>query len=244
MAKEKILVVDGKSRILKLLRRNLPKGDYPVKGVLGCQEALSEAMRNPPDLMVVDLMPQRKGGLDLCRELKSNPKTDHIPIIIVAAKGRDSDTVAGRRLGADGCLTRPLGPRVLQAAVGGILRKKDQQADIEGEVLNIDGLVINPLDRNVILNGAALRLTSIEFAILYFLGQRPGQALTRAEITRSVKGRDLHDTERSLDVQIAQLRRKLGGDARMIETVRGSGYRFTPNTQRRAEQGKRENPCC
>ena len=89
-----------------------------MKGVLGCEKALSEAIHNPPDLILVDLMPPRQGGLKLCRELKSNPKTDHIPIIILAAKGRDSDIVAGRRLGADGCLTRPLSPLVLQAVRG------------------------------------------------------------------------------------------------------------------------------
>jgi DNA-binding response OmpR family regulator len=244
MAKETILVVDGKSGILKLLRRNLPKDGYLVKGVLGCEKAVLEAIHNPPDLILVDLTPPGQGGLNVCRELKSNPKTGRISIIILAAKGRDSDIVAGRRLGADGCLTRPLSPRVLQAVVEGILRKKNQQPTIEGDVLNIDGLLINPLDHNVILNDAALRLTTIEFAVLYLLARRPGAVVARDEITRSVKGRDLHDTDRSLDVQISQLRRKLGGDAMMIETVRGMGYRFTPKAKSRTDRGKRENPCC
>jgi two-component system, OmpR family, alkaline phosphatase synthesis response regulator PhoP len=226
MAKETILVVDGESRILKLVRHNLPKGVYRVKGVLGCEKALSEAMHNPPDLMLVDLMPPGQGGLNLCRELKRNAGTGRIPVVILAAKGRDSDIVAGKRLGADGCLTRPLGHSVLRGVLEGILRKKDRQADIEGGVLNINGLVIDPLDHNVVLNGAALRLTPIEFAVLYLLAQRPGEALTRSQITRTIKGRGLHDTDRSLDVQMVQLRRKLGHAARLIETVRGVGYRF------------------
>jgi len=226
MEKETIIVVDGKSGVLKMLRRNLPREVCTVKGVFGCEKALLEAIHNPPDLILVDLTPPGQDGLNVCRELKSNPKTGHIPIVIVAAKGRDSDVVAGKRLGADGCLTRPLSPRVLQAVVEGALRKRDQPADIEGDILTINGLMINPLDHNVILKGKALRLTTIEFAVLYLLARKPGQVITRGEITRSVKGRDLHDTDRSLDVQISQLRRKLGEAAGMIETVRGAGYRF------------------
>ena len=226
MEKETIIVVDGKSVILKLLRRYLPRDVCTVKGVFGCEKVFSEVIHNPPDLILVDLTPPGQDGLSVCRELKSNPQTAHIPIIIAAAKGKDSDIVTGRRLGAEGCLTRPLSPRVLQTAVEGVLRKKNQQADIEGDILTINGLMINPLDHNVILNGTALRLTTIEFAVLDLLARRPGQVFTRDEITRSVKGRGLHDTDRSLDVQISQLRRKLGADARMIETVRGMGYRF------------------
>jgi len=226
MAKEKIFVVDSEPRILKLVKHNLPKGDYLVKGVLGSEKAISEAIYNRPDLILIDLKASSKGGLNVCRELKSNPITDHIPIIIIAAKGRDSDIVAGRRLGADNCLTRPLSTRLLQTVMEKILRKKDQHADIENGALNMDGLVIDPFDHKVILHGAVLRLTAIEFAILYFLAQRPGQVLTRDQITRAVKGRDLHDTDRSLDVQMVQLRRKLGDAAQLIETVRGMGYRF------------------
>jgi two-component system, OmpR family, alkaline phosphatase synthesis response regulator PhoP len=226
MEKETIIVVDGKSVILKLLRRYFPRDVCTVKGVFGCGKVLSEVIHNPPDLILVDLKPPGQDGFSVCRELKSNPQTARIPIIIAAAKGRDSDVVTGRLLGAAGCLTRPLSPRVLQTVVEGVLRKKNRQADIEGDVLTINGLMINPLDHNVILNGAALRLTTIEFAVLCLLARRPGHVFTRYQITRSVKGRNLHDTDRSLDVQISQLRRKLGADARMIETVRGMGYRF------------------
>ncbi len=226
MEKEKILIVDGESRIMRLVRHNLPEGDYFVKGVRGSEKAISEAIYNRPDLILIDLKASSRGGLNVCRELKSNPITDHIPIIIIAAKGRDSDVVAGRRLGADNCLTRPLSTRLLQAVMERILRNNGQHAD-EGDMVNIDGLVIDPFDHKVILHGAVLRLTGIEFAILHFLAQRPGQVLSRDQITRAVKGRDLHDTDRSLDVQMVQLRRKLGDAGQLIETVRGMGYRFT-----------------
>lgn len=226
MAKEKILVVDGESGILELVRNNFPKGVYQVDGALASEKALSEAICNQPDLVLVDLMSQGQGGLDICRKLKSNPETAHIPIIILAPKGEDSDIVSGLELGVDGYLHRPFSPRVLKAMVRAILRKKARQVDSENSVVNVDGLTIDPLSHNVILNGTALALTATEFAVLYFLARRPGRLLTRGEITRSVKGRDFQDADRSLDVQIVRLRRKLGDSATMIETVRGMGYRF------------------
>lgn len=226
MAKEKILVVDGESGILELVWQNLPKDAYQVKGVLGFKEALSEAIHNPPDLVLVDLVSQGREGLRICCELKTNPETGHIPVIILAAKGDDSDIVSGLEFGVDGFLHTPFSPRVLRAMVRSALRKKGQPAGAEGDVVKIDGLMIDPLSHDVILNGAALALTATEFAVLHLLARTPGRLLTRDQITRSVKGRDFQNTDRSLDVQIVQLRRKLGEAARMIETVRGMGYRF------------------
>jgi two-component system, OmpR family, alkaline phosphatase synthesis response regulator PhoP len=226
MAKEKILVVDGESGILELVSNNLPKDVYQVKGVLACEKALSEAIHNPPDLILVDLMPQGQSGLSTCRELKSNRKTDHIPIIIFTAKEKDSDIVTGLELGVDGYLNRPVSGRILKAMVRAVLRKKSQQADDEGGVVNRDGLMIDPLNHTAILHGAALSLTATEFALLHFLAQRPGNVSSRNQITRSVKGRNYPDTDRSIDVQIRALRRKLGDSGRLIETVRGIGYRF------------------
>jgi two-component system, OmpR family, alkaline phosphatase synthesis response regulator PhoP len=226
MAKEKILVVDGESDILEVVRHNLPKDAYQVKGVLACEKTLSEAIHNQPDLILVDLVPQGESGLSICRELKSNPETGHIPIIILAAKGEDSDVVTGLELGVDGYLHRPFSPRVLKAMVKAVLRKNGQRADIEGSVVNRDGLMIDPVSHNAALNGAALTLTATEFALLHLLAQKPGRVSSREEITRSVKGRDYPATDRSVDVQIMALRRKLGDSGSLIETVRGIGYRF------------------
>ncbi len=232
MTKERILIVDGESGILELVRDNFPRRLYRVKGVLSYGKALSEAVKYSPNLILIDLMAPRESGLNVCRELKNSPKTEHIPIIILAAKEDDSDIASKIRLEVDGWLARPISPHALQAAVEEILQTKSAQAD-ESYMLSISGLVINPLNREVMLNGAELKLTPIEFAILYLLARTPGQALTRDQITRSVKGRGLHETDRSLDVQMVQLRRKLGDAAQLIETVRGMGYRFRRSPEAR-----------
>jgi len=226
MEKKKILVVDGDSGILELVESNLPRDAYQVRGVFRPEQILAEATENPPDLVLLDLMPPGLGALSACRELKNNLETGHIPIVLLTAQGEDSDIVNGLDLGADGYLPRPFSPRVLAAMVRAVLRKGDQQEDFEGGEVNVDGLMINPLDHKVILKGTVLTLTATEFALLHFLARRPGRVFSRDQIMRSVKGRGYPATHRSVDVQVMGLRRKLGDARTLIETVRGVGYRF------------------
>lgn len=226
MARQKILVVDDEADILELVGYNLARDGYQVKGALTGEKALTEVADNPPDLILLDLMLPGVDGLDVCRKLKSNSKTSQIPIIMLTAKGEDADVVTGLELGADDYITKPFSPRVLLARVRAVLRRRQIQEDGEEVVVNIHGLSIDPARHEVILDRKPITLTATEFRLLHFLARRPGWVFTRDQIIGSVKGQDYPVTDRSVDVQIVGLRKKLGEAGRLIETVRGVGYRF------------------
>lgn len=226
MAKEKILIVDDKADILELVGYNFIQDAYQVKVVLTGEQAVKEAADNPTDLILLDLKLPGLEGLRVCRELKSNSKTRHIPIIMLSAKGEDADIVSGLELGADDYILKPFSPRVLLARVRVVLRKNRLQEDFEDALVDVHGLTIDPVRHKVLLNGTPLALTAIEFRILYLMVQKPGWVFSRSQIIRSVKGQDCSVTERSVDVQIVALRKKLGNAGKLIETIRGVGYRF------------------
>lgn len=226
MAKEKILILDDKADILELVGYNFIQDAYQVKGVLTGEEAVMEAADNPPDLILLNLKLPGLDGLRVCRELKSNSKTRHIPIIMLSATGEDADIITGLELGADDYILKPFSPRVLLARVRAVLRKNRLQEDLEDALVNVHGLTIDPVRHKVLLNGTPLTLTAIEFRILHLLAQKPGWVFSRGQIIRSVKGQDCSVTERSVDVQIVALRKKLGNAGKLIETIRGVGYRF------------------
>jgi two-component system phosphate regulon response regulator PhoB len=227
MAHERILVVDDEPDLLELVRYNLAQHGYEVTCVLSGEEALTQLDAHPPDLVVLDLMLPGADGLEICRAMKRNTRTALIPIIILSAREEEADVVAGLELGADDYLTKPFSPRVLQARVKAVLRR--QQTDtVEGDSLVIShgDLVIHPGRHEVTLRGQSIPLTSTEFRILCQLVRRPGWVLSRQQIIDAAPGHDASVTERSVDVHIVSLRRKLGASGQVIETIRGVGYRF------------------
>lgn len=226
MAKEKILVVDDEEDILELVKYNLTKDGYQVKCVPSGEEALKRAQDDLPDLILLDLMLPGLDGLDVCRRLKNNPATVHIPIVMLTAKGEDADIVTGLELGAEDYITKPFSPRVLLARVRVVLRRRTREEPEENTVLKVHDMVIDPARHEVQINGDPVGLTAGEFRILHFLARRPGWVFSREQIIRSCKGEDYPVTERSVDVQIVGLRKKLGPSGNLIETVRGVGYRF------------------
>ncbi len=226
MAKEKILVVDDEEDILELVKYNLTKDGYQVKCVPSGEEALKRAQDDLPDLILLDLMLPGLDGLDVCRRLKNNPATVHIPIVMLTAKGEDADIVTGLELGAEDYITKPFSPRVLLARVRVVLRRRTREEPEESTVLKVHDMVIDPARHEVQINGDPVGLTAGEFRILHFLARRPGWVFSREQIIRSCKGEDYPVTERSVDVQIVGLRKKLGPSGNLIETVRGVGYRF------------------
>lgn len=226
MANEKILIVDGKADILEPVEYDLIQEAYEVKRGLTGEEAVIEAADNPPDLILLDLTRPGLDGLSLCRELKSNPKTNCIPIIMLSANGGDADIVTGLEVGADDYISGPFSPRVLLARVRAVLRKNRLHEDQQEVLVNVHGLTIDPVRHKALLNGTPLTLTPMEFGILHLLARKPGWVFVRGQIISSVKGRDYSVTERSIDVQIVALRKKLGSAGKLIETVRGVGYRF------------------
>jgi two-component system phosphate regulon response regulator PhoB len=226
MSKEKILVVDDEEDILELVRYNLAKEGYQVKCVASGEDALKAASEETPDVVLLDLMLPGVHGLDVCRNLKSNESTMNIPIVMLTAKGEDADIVAGLELGADDYVTKPFSPRVLLARIRVVLRRKLETQPSEVSILKIHDFVINPGRHEALVKGRPVVLTATEFGILHFLARRPGWVFSRDQIISSVKGQDYAVTDRSVDVQIVGLRKKLGQAGSFIETVRGVGYRF------------------
>ena len=226
-AKPRVLVVDDEDDLLELVRYNLAKDGYEVECVGSGEQALLSARANPPDLVVLDLMLPAVDGLEVCRRLKADAKTRDVLIVMLTAKGEEADMVAGLERGADDYIAKPFSPRVLSARVRALLRREEARRVEEREVtIDVHELSIHPGRHEATLAGRPLELTYTEFALLTFLAKRPGWAFSRAQIVDAVKGADYPVTERSVDVQVAGLRRKLGDHGHYVETVRGVGYRF------------------
>lgn len=231
----KILIVDDESPIRELIRFNIEKAGFTSVQAENASQAISLARSETPGLIILDLMLPDMSGLDVCRVLKSDSSTKHIPVIMVTAKTEDSDIVTGLELGADDYVTKPFSPKVLTARIASVLRRvntaenpeKDPEAGIK-----IRDIFINPIRHEIKINGSSVDFSATEFAILEFLGQHPGQVFSRLQIINAVKGDSYPVTERAIDVQILGIRRKIeeadGGD--IIETIRGVGYRMCEDT--------------
>ncbi len=226
MAKEKILVVDDEEDILELLRYNLEREGYQVFVADKGEKALKTAKAENPDLIVLDLMLPGIDGLEVTRNLKSMDKTKNIPIIMLSAKGDESDIVSGLELGADDYVTKPFSPKILIARMRAVMRRKGDEIPDESAILRIHGFVVHPQRREVTINDVPVELTYTEFQVLHFLAKRPGWVFTRSQIVDAVRGDNYPVTDRSVDVQIVGLRKKLGEAGAFVETVRGVGYRF------------------
>jgi two-component system alkaline phosphatase synthesis response regulator PhoP len=224
--KEDVLTIEDDEDILELVRVNLEKEGYSFTGVTTGEEGIEKARSSPPGLVLLDLMLPGIDGLDVCRELKSDPKTRHVPIVIVSAKGEESDIVAGLELGADDYITKPFSPKILLARVRAVLRRRARPTPAEGEILRIHDVVIHPGRHEVLVGDERVDLTFTEFRILHILARRPGWVFTRQRIVDAIHGERYPVTDRAVDVQIVGLRRKLGPAGDFIETVRGVGYRF------------------
>jgi len=221
-----ILAVEDEEDILELITFNLGKEGFLVKGAGSGEDALRLARAAAPDLILLDLMLPGIDGLDVCRILKRDDATRHIPIVMVTAKGEESDIVAGLELGADDYITKPFSPKVLLARVRAVLRRRETVPADETAVVNIRNLAIDPGRHRVLVENDPVELTYSEFQILLLLARRAGWVFTRYQIVDAIRGDDYSVTERSVDVHIAALRKKLGPAGEYIETVRGVGYRF------------------
>jgi len=225
MGKATILIVDDEEDIRELVELNLTQEGY---GVLSCEtgeQALELAGSKLPDLIILDLMLPGIDGLEVCKKLKSNIKTEDIPIVMLTAKGEEVDIVTGLELGADDYVTKPFRGKVLVARVRRILRRTTQRSQ-EAVTIKIHDLTIDPARREVLVKSKPIELTFTEFNVLHTLAKRPGLVFTRYQIVDALHSGDYLVTERAVDVQIVSLRKKLGPCGKYIETVRGVGYRF------------------
>jgi len=227
MSKEKILIVDDEEDILELVAYNLAREGYRTVRAVSGEEALKKCRSEMPDLIVLDLMLPGIDGLEVMKVLKKDPAAKGIPTVMLTAKGEEADIVAGLELGADDYITKPFSPRVLLARVRAVLRRKaDDDAQPSSSIIRIHDLEIHQGRRSVSIKGNPVELTFTEFQILTFLAARPGWVFTRTQIVDTVRGDSYPVTDRSVDVQIVGLRKKLRPCSQYIETVRGVGYRF------------------
>jgi two-component system, OmpR family, alkaline phosphatase synthesis response regulator PhoP len=231
MAKKTILVVDDEEDILELVRFHLAREGYTVLSAETGEQAWRMAREQHVDLALVDLMLPGIDGLELTRRFKNDAKTSGIPVVMLTAKGEEVDIVTGLELGADDYVTKPFSPRVLLARLRAVFRRRSMPTAATGnEVLQISGLTIDVDRRRLTIGNQVVELTFTEFQVLAFLAARPGWVFTRFQIVDAVRGDDYPVTDRSVDVQIVGLRKKLGTSGHLIETVRGVGYRFKDET--------------
>jgi two-component system phosphate regulon response regulator PhoB len=177
-------------------------------------------------LIVLDLMLPGLDGLTVCKMLKAESRIQHVPIVMLTAKGDETDVVTGLEVGADDYIIKPFSPKVLIARLRALLRRKSLNKDGNNAPLSVHNLTINPGRHEVLVNGRPAVLTSYEFQILYLLASHPGWVYSRDQILNETRGEEAFVTDRSIDVQIVGLRRKLGESGNLIETVRGVGYRL------------------
>jgi two-component system, OmpR family, alkaline phosphatase synthesis response regulator PhoP len=225
---KKILVVDDEADIRELIKFNLAKEGYEVICAADGETALIETRHKQPDLILLDVMLPGIDGIEVCFKLKSDPHYKAIPIVMLSAKTDETDQLVGLKIGADDYLVKPFSPKVLVAKISAILRRSEVVAahnPDDQQIIRFKGLVMNPNDFSVTLLDEQLKLTAVEYKILYFLARKPGRVYTRERIIEQVRGDDVIITGRTVDVHVLSLRRKLGASADLIETVRGIGYK-------------------
>jgi two-component system, OmpR family, alkaline phosphatase synthesis response regulator PhoP len=225
MAKSTVLVIDDEKDLIELVRYNFEKEGFLVKGALDGESGMSAAVRDNPDIILIDLMLPGIDGLEVCRRLRSETRTARIPIIMLTAKSAESDRIVGLELGADDYVTKPFSPRELAARVKAVLRRSSVQIS-QPSMIRRNELTIDLNRRKVICEGENITLTASEFRLLQFLAEHPGQVFSRSELIDAALGRDIEVVDRTIDVHITGLRKKLAKCGEWIETVRGFGYRF------------------
>ena len=227
MPKPKILVIEDERALTEVLSYNLEREGFEVLIAHDGQEGLRQAQLKLPDLIVLDLMLPLKPGLEVCRELRMGLRTREIPIVMVTAKTEESDELVGFATGADDYVTKPYSMKVLIQRIKKELRRIQLQEEApDGAVIESQGVVIDRHSHKVLYRDQELPLTPTEFRLLEVLIRQAGRAFTRYELMDAAIGEDAIVLERTIDVHIKSLRKKLGEAGELIETVRGVGYRF------------------
>ena len=225
-----ILVVEDDLDIRELISFNLANEGHQVFEANAGEVGIDKARNNNPDLILLDLMLPGIQGLDVCRIIKSDQETKEIPIIMVTALGQEEDIVKGLETGADDYITKPFSIKVLIARVNAVLKRSIEVGEDKSKDILINGINIKTRSREVWVNKNPINdLTFSEFQILYLLAGHPGWVFTRYQIIDKIRGDNYPVTDRSVDFQIVGLRKKLGDAGKLIKTVRGVGYRFTPD---------------
>jgi DNA-binding response OmpR family regulator len=224
--RKKIVVIEDEPDIVEVISYNLKREGYSVFSVDRGDEGINLIRNQSPHLVILDLMLPGMDGLSICQQMKSDPLVSDIPIIMISAKGEESDVVIGLELGADDYLAKPFSPRELLARVKAVLRRGSTASENEKERIVISELVVDVARHEVKVSGELVNLTATEFKILHQLASQPGRAFSREQILNRVVGIGVVVVDRNIDVHIRSVRKKLGECSRMVQTIRGVGYRL------------------
>jgi two-component system phosphate regulon response regulator PhoB len=231
VSRGRILLVEDEDDLREMLVYNLSKQGYTMRSAARGEDALAMVRKQPPDLILLDLMLPGIDGLELCRTLKGDSHYSHIPVVMLTAKGEETDVVVGLEMGADDYIPKPFSISVLAARVRAVIRRRQlaKQESEQGSArkIELDRLKIDPERHEVRMDNKRVDLSATEFRLLHMLARRPGRVYTRQQIIDSLHDGFAAVTDRSVDVQIVMLRRKLGPLSDRIQTVRGVGYRYS-----------------
>jgi DNA-binding response OmpR family regulator len=225
--RKKVLVVDDEKDIVELVAYNLGRNGYDTVVAHNGNEAIEMATKETPNLIILDLMLPGIDGTEVARRLKADPHTAKIPILMLTAKGEETDVVVGLTLGADDYVTKPFSMKVLLARVTTVLRRSEGgNSPMEGGILKAGPLILDTLKHEVQVEGETVRLTLTEFKLLSALLGARGRVLTRDQLMDKAMGTDVFVTDRAIDVHVTAIRKKLGSANWLVHTVRGVGYRL------------------
>ncbi|WP_428331124.1 response regulator transcription factor [Mucilaginibacter sp.] len=222
--KQKILIVDDEPDILELIEYNLKKEGYQVYTARNGQEAVAEAKRSLPDLIVLDIMMPKMDGIEACRIMRTMPEFKNTFMVFLTARSEEYSEIAGFNVGADDYIAKPIKPRALVSRINAILRRNAPAEDVTDNKLEIGDLVIDREAYLVFQRGNKVVLAKKEFELLYLLASKPGKVYTREVILKNIWEDSVVVTNRTIDVHIRKLREKLGDDC--VATVKGVGYKF------------------
>jgi two-component system, OmpR family, phosphate regulon response regulator PhoB len=225
MARPRILIIEDERGLTEVLSYNLEREGYEVLIAHDGQEGLRKAQMQLPDIILLDLMLPKVDGLEVCRELRAGERTRHVPILMLTAKAEETDQVVGFRMGADDYVTKPFSIKVLLQRIKALQRRVEQTTEAGDKIEHL-GVRIDRVRHQASVAGSDLDLTPTEFRLLECMLRQPGRAFTRSQLMDVAIGEGAVVLERTIDVHIKTLRRKLGGEQEYIETVRGIGYRF------------------
>jgi len=225
MSNSTILIIEDERSLVDVLTYNLKNEGFEVLTAGDGQEGIRRAQSALPDLIILDLMLPVIDGLQVCRQLRSDPQTRQIRILMLTAKSEEVDEIVGFNMGADDYVTKPFKVKPLIHRIKALLRRPTTSADT-GDTVGAHGIEVDRLNHTATRDGELLQLTPTEFRLLWTLLRRPGRPYSRTELMDACRGEDANALQRTIDVHVRSLRKKLGEKGSLIETVRGVGYRF------------------
>lgn len=226
MIYKKILVVDDEENIVELIKYNLKNNGYDIITAFDGEEAYIKAIKENPDLILLDIMLPMLDGIEVCKKLKKNKQTENIPIIMLTAKTEETDKVLGLEIGADDYITKPFNIRELIARVKAVLRRVNSKDNTEKSIIKAGNIIIDTESYQVKADEIIIDLTLKEFELLKLLSQNRGKVLSRNYLLDEIWGYDFYGETRTVDVHIRHLRKKMNLSNDTIETIRGVGYKI------------------